>query len=113
MKRLDLRHMPPNPLVPKSISRKRQVPDCPMMPFIQLGGAFVPTSGHRSRYLYADINLRSPIYSYADRRKYYLDVMSRGWTVAVEPDQIVVEGDLAFVRGRLQVKKSADTAPTA
>jgi ketosteroid isomerase-like protein len=53
---------------------------------------------------YVDVNLRNPVQSHAQRRQYYAQVMKRGLLVAVHPDEIVVEGNLAFVRGRIELR---------
>jgi len=65
---------------------------------------------------YVDVNLRNPVQSHAQRRQYYAQVMKRGLLVAVHPDEIVVEGNLAFVRGRIELRNlqadDKDAAPT-
>jgi ketosteroid isomerase-like protein len=51
---------------------------------------------------YVDVNLRQPVQSHAERREYYARVMARpGIEVKVRPDDILVRGDLAFVRGTI------------
>jgi ketosteroid isomerase-like protein len=56
---------------------------------------------------YVDVNLRHPLQTNEERRAYYLHVIeTRGIRVDVQPDEIVVEGDLAFVRGRIMVTRS-------
>ena len=52
---------------------------------------------------YVDVNLRSPVQSHADRRRYYADLMRRGVRIRARSDEIVVEGDIAFIRGRIEV----------
>lgn len=52
---------------------------------------------------YVDINLRGPVQSHEERRAYYAQVMRKGVRVRVHPDEIVVRGDMAFVRGRIEV----------
>jgi len=62
---------------------------------------------------YADQNLRNPVQSWAERRRYYAEVMQRGLRVKVLPDEIVVEGNIGLVRGRIEVRTAAhDAAPT-
>jgi len=54
--------------------------------------------------VYVDVNLRHPVPSRDERRSYYLEVMRRGaFRIAVQPDEIVVEHELAFVRGRIEL----------
>jgi ketosteroid isomerase-like protein len=54
--------------------------------------------------VYVDVNLRSPVQSHAERRAYYAKVMSCGLRVSVKPDDILLHGDLALVRGSLDVQ---------
>jgi len=57
---------------------------------------------------YVDINLRNPVQSRAERREYYLKVMERpGIRLKVQPDDILVRGDAAFVRGSILVTEGA------
>jgi ketosteroid isomerase-like protein len=58
---------------------------------------------------YADIvNLRNPVQTKAERREYYAQVMARpGIHVNVRPDDILIRGDLAFVRGTLLLTQDA------
>ena len=57
---------------------------------------------------YVDVNLRHPVQTRAERREYYARVMARpGIQVEVRPDDILVRGDLAFVRGTLLVTQGA------
>ena len=54
--------------------------------------------------VYVDVNLRHPVQSHAERASYYAEVLRRGrFHIAVRPDEIVVEGTLAFVRGRIEL----------
>jgi len=53
---------------------------------------------------YVDQNLRNPVQSWAERRRYYAQVMQRGIRVTVEPDEILVEGNIGLVRGRIQLR---------
>jgi ketosteroid isomerase-like protein len=51
---------------------------------------------------YIDVNLREPVQTKAERREYYQKVMSRpGIRLKVQPDDITIRGDLAFVRGTI------------
>lgn len=51
---------------------------------------------------YVDVNLTSPVQSKAERRAYYAQVMARpGIRLKVQPDDIMIRGDLAFVRGTI------------
>jgi len=53
---------------------------------------------------YVDVNLRNPLQSHAERRQYYAQLMKRGLRVAVQTDEVVVEGNVAFIRGRIEVR---------
>jgi ketosteroid isomerase-like protein len=64
---------------------------------------------------YVDVNLRHPVQTNAARREYYAHVMRRpGLRVQVQPDDILVKGDLAFVRGTILLTQAAvaGTEPT-
>jgi len=53
---------------------------------------------------YVDINLRNPVQTWQERREYYAGVMKDGgFRVRVQPDEILIRGDFAFVRGSLYV----------
>lgn len=53
---------------------------------------------------YVDINLRNPVQSWTERRQYYAQVIrDRGFRVQVQPDEILIRGDFAFVRGRIEL----------
>jgi ketosteroid isomerase-like protein len=57
---------------------------------------------------YIDVNLRKPVQAKAERREYYAKVMARpGIHVQVQPDAIMLRGDLAFVRGTILVTQDA------
>jgi ketosteroid isomerase-like protein len=60
---------------------------------------------------YVDINLRNPVHTKAQRREYYAQVMRRpGLRLTVRPDDILVRGDLAFVRGTiLLIQRAAES----
>jgi ketosteroid isomerase-like protein len=53
---------------------------------------------------YVDVNLRNPVQSHAQRRQYYEQVMKRDLRVAVHTDEIMVEGRIAFMRGRIELR---------
>jgi ketosteroid isomerase-like protein len=56
---------------------------------------------------YVDVNLRDQVQTHEQRQAYYLHVMkTRGIRVDVRPDEIIVEGDLAFIRGTIFVSQS-------
>jgi ketosteroid isomerase-like protein len=53
---------------------------------------------------YVDINLRNPVQSWQERREYYAQVIRRGgFHVHVHPDEILIRGDYAFVRGTIEL----------
>lgn len=57
---------------------------------------------------YVDINLRQPVQTRAERREYYSRVMARpGIQLSVQPDDVLIRGDLAFVRGTILVTEGA------
>ena len=61
---------------------------------------------------YVDVNLRSPVQTKAERRAYYAKVMARpGIRLEVRPDEILIRGDLAFVRGTILLVEEGRTAP--
>ena len=48
---------------------------------------------------YVDINLRNPVQSWQERREYYTQVIRNGgFRVYVDPDEILIRGDFAFIR---------------
>ena len=62
---------------------------------------------------YVDVNLRQPVQTRAERREYYLKVMARpGLRLEVRPDDIVIRGDLAFVRGTIRLAQGTPPAQT-
>jgi ketosteroid isomerase-like protein len=63
---------------------------------------------------YVDVNLRNPVQTKAERREYYANVMKRpGIRLGVNPDDIMIRGNLAFVRGTiLLTQKSPDANET-
>jgi ketosteroid isomerase-like protein len=57
---------------------------------------------------YVDVNLRHPVQTNAARREYYAHVIRRpGLRVHVQPDDIAVRGDIAFVRGTILLIQTA------
>jgi ketosteroid isomerase-like protein len=57
---------------------------------------------------YVDINLRSPVQSRQERREYYAQVIRKGgFKVLVQPDEILIRGDFAFVRGTIELTLGA------
>ena len=57
---------------------------------------------------YVDVNLRHPVQTWPERREYYARVMARpGIHVNVRPDDILIRGDLAFVRGTILLTQDA------
>jgi ketosteroid isomerase-like protein len=53
---------------------------------------------------YVDINLRNPVQSWQERREYYAQVIRRGgFHVQVQPEEILIRGDFAFVRGTIEL----------
>jgi len=58
--------------------------------------------------IYVDVNLRNPVQTKAERREYYAKVMARpGIHVHVQPDDIMIRGNLAFVRGTILLTQDA------
>jgi ketosteroid isomerase-like protein len=64
---------------------------------------------------YVDINLRNPVQSWQERREYYAQVIRRsGFQVQVHPEEILIRGDFAFIRGTIELKAGSalgDSAP--
>ena len=59
---------------------------------------------------YVDVNLRDPVQSWQERRAYYAHVIDRGgFRVAVQPDEIQIHGEFAFVRGTLELIRPGGT----
>jgi ketosteroid isomerase-like protein len=53
---------------------------------------------------YVDINLRNPVQSRQERREYYAQVIRKGgFKVQVQPEEILIRGDFAFVRGTIEL----------
>jgi ketosteroid isomerase-like protein len=60
---------------------------------------------------YVDINLRNPVQSWQERRQYYAQVIrDGGFRIQVHPDEILIRGDLAFVRGTIDITSAAAPA---
>jgi ketosteroid isomerase-like protein len=56
---------------------------------------------------YVDINLRNPVQSWQERREYYAQVIRNGgFRVQVQPDEILVRGGFAFIRGTIQLTRA-------
>jgi ketosteroid isomerase-like protein len=56
---------------------------------------------------YVDVNLRNPVQTKVERREYYAHVMKRpGIRLSVKPDDILIRGDLAFVRGTILLSQT-------
>lgn len=65
---------------------------------------------------YVDVNLRNPVQTRAERREYYARVMARpGIHLKLRTDDILIRGDLAFVRGTILLTQdpggSGETTP--
>ena len=53
---------------------------------------------------YLDINLRTPLQTHAERREYFAQLIQRAsFRVQVHPEEIVIQGPTAFVRGRIEL----------
>jgi ketosteroid isomerase-like protein len=53
---------------------------------------------------YVDINLRHPVQSWQERREYYAQVIRKGgFKVQVRPEEILIRGEFAFVRGTIEL----------
>jgi ketosteroid isomerase-like protein len=63
---------------------------------------------------YVDINLRNPVQSWKERRQYYAHVIrDRGIRVNVQPDEILIRGDFAFIRGTIELTTASSPADSA
>lgn len=57
---------------------------------------------------YVDINLRNPVQSWQERREYYTEVIRNGgFRVQVQPDEILIRGEFAFIRGSIQLTRAS------
>jgi len=53
---------------------------------------------------YVDINLRNPVQSRQERRDYYTQVIRKGgFKVQVRPEEILIRGEFAFIRGTIEL----------
>ena len=53
---------------------------------------------------YVDINLRNPVQSRQERREYYAQVIRKGgFKVQVQPEEILIRGEFAFIRGTIEL----------
>ena len=53
---------------------------------------------------YVDINLRNPVQSRQERREYYTQVIRKGgFKVQVRPEEILIRGEFAFIRGTIEL----------
>jgi len=53
---------------------------------------------------YVDINLRNPVQSWQERREYYAQVIrGGGFQVRVQPEEILIRGNFAFIRGTIEL----------
>ena len=53
---------------------------------------------------YVDINLRNPVQSRQERREYYAQVVRKGgFKVQVQPEEILIRGEYAFIRGTIEL----------
>jgi len=63
---------------------------------------------------YVDVNLRNPVQSWQERREYYAHVIRNGgFRVDVQPDEILIRGEFAFIRGTIHLARAsaADSKP--
>jgi ketosteroid isomerase-like protein len=63
---------------------------------------------------YVDINLRNPVQSWQERREYYAQVIrSGGFHVRVQPEEILIRGDFAFIRGTIALTPGSTLGDSA
>jgi ketosteroid isomerase-like protein len=63
---------------------------------------------------YVDINLRNPVQSWQERREYYAEVIrSGGFRVQVQPEEILIRGDFAFIRGTIELTPGPELGDSA
>jgi ketosteroid isomerase-like protein len=61
---------------------------------------------------YVDVNLRQPVQTKAERREYYRKIVEpRDVTLEVVPEEIIVSGSHAFVRGTIVLRRKVQGAP--
>jgi ketosteroid isomerase-like protein len=57
---------------------------------------------------YVDINLRNPVQSWLERRQYFAQLIAnRKLHVRVQPDEILIRGDFAFIRGTIELTSAS------
>lgn len=62
---------------------------------------------------YVDVNLRNPVQSWSERREYYSQVIRKGgFRVQVRPDEILIRGEFAFIRGSLELTRGSGAGET-
>jgi ketosteroid isomerase-like protein len=58
---------------------------------------------------YVDINLRNPVQSRQERREYYAQVIRKsGFKVQVQPEEILIRGEFAFIRGTIELTPGSE-----
>ena len=63
---------------------------------------------------YVDINLRNPVQSRQERREYYTQVIRKGgFKVQVRPEEILIRGEFAFIRGTIELTPGSALADSA
>ena len=63
---------------------------------------------------YVDINLRNPVQSRQERREYYTQVIRKGgFNVQVRPEEILIRGEFAFIRGTIELTPGSALADSA
>ena len=63
---------------------------------------------------YVDINLRNPVQSWQERREYYAEGIRRGgFRVQVQPEEILIRGDFAFIRGTIELTPGPELGDSA
>ena len=63
---------------------------------------------------YVDINLRNPVQTWQERREYYAQVIrSGGFHVRVRPEEILIRGDFAFIRGTIELTPGSTLGDSA
>ena len=61
--------------------------------------------------VYVDINLRNPVQSWQERREYFAQLIAnRSFRVQVQPDEILIRGDFAFIRGTIDLTFAAGSS---
>ena len=63
---------------------------------------------------YVDINLRNPVQSRQERREYYAQVIRKGgFKVQVQPEEILIRGEFAFIRGTIELTPGSGLGDSA